>query len=93
MLFVETLFDRLNADDPPVSAVVLEPHSPGHLREDRVVLSDPGVEARPETSSTLAHDDCAAADDVAVVRLDPQPLRVGIATVSRAALPLLVSHD
>ena len=91
--FIEALFDRLNADDPPVSAVVLEPHTPGNLREDRVVLADAGVEAGPEASSALTHDDRAAADDVAVVRLDAQPLRVGVAAVSRAALSFFMSHD
>src|SRR5260221_8026064 len=86
------LFHRPNADDPPVGAVVLEPHAPGNLREDRVVFSDAGVEAGPEASSPLAHDDRAAADEVAVVGLDAEPLGVGIAAVSRAALSFFVSH-
>ena len=75
------LFWRLNADDPAVRAVVLELHATVDLREDRVVLADPG-ESRAEPPSALPHDDGAAADDVPVVRLDAEPLRIRVAAVA-----------
>src|SRR5581483_7779417 len=78
----EQLFDGLDADDSPMRAVILEPHAPRYLREDRVVFADAGVQAGTEAASALAHDDGAAADDVAVMRFDAEPLRVGVAAVA-----------
>ena len=49
-------------------------------------LPMPRVQARAEPASALAHDDGAAADDVAVVRLDAEPLRVRVAAVAGTAL-------
>ncbi len=66
----------------PLRAVVLEPDAPGDLREDRVVLAEARVQPGTETPAALPHDDGAAGDDVAVVRLDAQPLRVGVAAVA-----------
>src|SRR6478672_3723124 len=86
------LFERLDADDAAARAVVLELHAPGGLGEDRVVLAEAGVQARLKTAAALADNDGAAGDDVAVVRLDAEPLRVGIAPVARAALSFFMSH-
>src|SRR5262245_24465275 len=86
------LFDGLDADDPAVRAVVLEPNLAGDLRVDRVVFSDAGVQAGAEAAPALADDDRAAGDDVAVVRLGADPLRVRVAAVARAALSFFMSH-
>src|SRR3954467_5695827 len=86
------LFERLDADDPAARAVVFELHASVGLREDGVVLAQPGVEAGLKTAAALPHDDRAAGDDVAVVRLDAEPLRVGVAAVPRAALSFFMSH-
>src|SRR3954451_23028275 len=86
------LIERLDADDPASCAVVFELHLASRLREDRVVLAETGVKSGLEPPSALANDDRAAGDDVAVVRLDAEPLRVGVAAVPRAALSFFVSH-
>ena len=44
---------------------------PVDLREDRVVLAEADVQAGPEAAAALPHEDRAAGDDVAVVRLTP----------------------
>src|SRR5262245_14397419 len=87
-----TLFDWLNADHAPMGAVVLELHASGDLRVDRVVFAEACVEARTESAASLADDDRPAGHEVAVVRLDADALRVGIAAVARAALSFFVSH-
>src|SRR5258708_40335498 len=79
------LFEWLDADDPAARAVVLELHASGGLREDRVVLAEARVQAGLKTAPALADDDGAAGDDVAVVRLHAEPLRVGVAAVAVAA--------
>src|SRR5207249_3372369 len=86
------LFQRVDADDAAVRAVVLEFHAPGDLREDCVVFAEAGVEAGPEAASALANDDGAAAHEIAVVRFDAKPLGVGIAAVPGAALSFFMSH-
>src|SRR5258706_13229718 len=86
------LFERLNADDAALGAVVLELHASGDLGEDRVVLAEARIQSRVEAAPALPDDDRAAGDDVAVVRLDAEPLRVRIAAVPRAALSFFMSH-
>src|SRR5262245_44377498 len=86
------LLERLNADDAALGAVVLEADAPGRLREDRVVFAEARVQARTEAPAALAHDDRAAGDDVAVVRLDAEALRVRVAAVTGTALSFFVSH-
>src|SRR5262249_10598417 len=83
---------RLNADYPAVRAVVLELHAPVDLREDRVVLADPRVQSLAEPPSALPDDDGAAGDDVPIVRLHAEPLRIRIAAVAGAALSFFMSH-
>jgi hypothetical protein len=87
------LFEGTDADDAAASAVVLELHPSGDLREDRVILAESGVEPRPEPPSTLANDDRAALHHVPVVRLDAEPLRVRVAAVAGAALSFFMSHN
>src|SRR3954447_3453530 len=84
--------DRLDADDAAVCAVVLELHPARDFGEDRVVLAEPGVQPGPGPPAALPHDDRAAGDDVAVVSLDPEALRVGLAAIPGAALTFFVSH-
>src|SRR5688500_4723806 len=79
---VGELLNRLDADDAAVSAVVLELHASGDLGEDRVVLAEARVQAGAKPPTALAHDDRAAGDEVAVVRLHAETLRVGIAAVA-----------
>src|SRR6185436_15020556 len=50
------LFERLNADDAAVRAVVLELHATRRLGEDRVVFAEPRVEAGAEAAAALTHD-------------------------------------
>src|SRR5262245_1812637 len=69
-----SLFERLDADDAPVRAVVLEPDASGNLREDRVVFSEAGIQSWTEPPPALANDDRASADDVPVVRFDAETL-------------------
>src|SRR5262245_49179215 len=57
-------FDGMDADDTAVGAVVFELHAPGDLREDRVVLAEPGVQARAKAPAALPHDDRAARDEI-----------------------------
>src|SRR5262249_2964678 len=75
----EHLLDWLDADAAPVAAVVLELHAACDLREDRMVLAETGVEARREPAALLTDDDRAARDEVPVVRLDAEPLRIAVA--------------
>src|SRR5207249_206819 len=82
---------RKNADDAAARAVVLEADAAVDLREDRVVLAPARVQSGPEATSALPHDDGAAGHHVAVVSLHAEALRIGIAPVARAALPLFVS--
>jgi hypothetical protein len=76
------LFDRNDADDAPLGAVILELHPTRDFREDGVVLATSGVQPRPEPPAPLADDDRAAGDEISVVRFGPEALRVRIATVS-----------
>ena len=45
-------------------------------------LPSPALQAGAEPPAALPDDDRAAGDDVAVVRLDAEPLRVGVAAVA-----------
>jgi hypothetical protein len=70
------LLQRLDADDPSVRAVILEPNTSRNLGEDGVVFPSSGVQARTEAAAALPDDDRAAGDDVAIVRLDAEPLGI-----------------
>ena len=52
------------------------------LGEQRVVLAKADVQPGLEAAAALADEDRPTGHDVAVVALDPEPLRVGIAPVS-----------
>src|SRR5690606_19719295 len=60
--------------------------------EDGEVLAAPDVLAGGDRLADLADDDVARADGLAAVNLHATALRVGVATVARAACAFLVSH-
>jgi hypothetical protein len=70
------LFDGKNADDTPASAMVLEADPSLDPCVDGVVFAEPGVQARSESAPSLPDNDSPAADEVTVMGLDPEPLRV-----------------
>ena len=53
--------------------------------EDRVVAADACARAGPEASAALADKDGTGEDDLAVVALDAQTLRLGVTAAFRAA--------
>ena len=63
-------------------AVIFEPHAARDLREQRVVVPEPDVQARTEPPASLADEDRSARDHVAVVPLDAQALGVAVAAVA-----------
>ena len=79
------LFDRMDADEAAVRAVILELDRAVDLREQRVVLAEADVEAGLEPAAALADQNRSAGHQVAVVALDAQPLRVAVAAVAGAA--------
>src|SRR5262249_39576887 len=64
----------------------------GRLREDRVVLADPGALARLESRAALADDDLAAVDGLAGQHLHAEALGVRATAVAGGADPLLMRH-
>src|SRR5215203_1766153 len=61
-------------------------------RIQRVVAADADVVARMELGATLANDDAARANGVAVVELDSQSLRLAVAAVAGATDSLFMCH-
>src|SRR5436190_17900751 len=62
------------------------------LGEDRVVLADPGPRARPEARAALPDDDRPGLDLLPAEQLDPEALRVRVATVAGGAKTFFVRH-
>ena len=73
-------------------AVIFESDAAANLCKDGVVLAEPGIQSGSEAAPSLADDDRSTRDEIAVMRLDAQPLRIRIAAVSRAALSFFMSH-
>jgi hypothetical protein len=88
-----TSLDWKNADHSTVGTVVFEAHSAGNFRKDGVILAEARIPSRTEPTPTLPDDDSSTSDDVAVVCLDAEPLRIRVAAVSGAALSFFVCHD
>src|SRR5262245_39034960 len=63
------------------------------LCEQRVIHTEPHIQAGFEASAALTDQDAARADELATKPLDPEHLGIGVTTVSRAADTLLVRHD
>src|SRR5258706_8391048 len=62
-------------------------------REQREVAAEADSASRMNHRADLAHEDLTRTHHLAAIDLGPAPLRVAVAAVARAALPLLVSHD
>ena len=77
-----TLLDRNDADATAVLAVILETDFAAHFGEERVVFAEPDVESRFEPASLLADEDGTARDEVAVVTLHAESLRIAVAAVA-----------
>src|SRR5688572_6835151 len=75
------LFQRQDGDHAALGAVIAELHRAVDLREERVVLAEPDVEAGAEPAPALTHQDRPAGDDVAVEPLDAEALRIAVAPV------------
>ena len=76
------LLERVDGDDAAARAVIRELDASVDLREERVVLAEPDVQARPEPAPALTHQDRPAGDDVAVEALHAEPLRIAVAAVA-----------
>ena len=63
-------------------AVVFETDLAVDLGEEGVILPQPDVEAGLETASLLPHEDRPAGDEIAVVTLDAETLRITVSTVA-----------
>src|SRR5919108_521846 len=83
---------RLADDDRAAVAAAPELHAAVTRREDRVVAAEPGSGPRPETGSTLAHQDHPGANLLPVVDLHPEPFRLRVAAVPGRAKSFFVSH-
>ena len=79
---IPRLLDGNNANPAPVLAVILEADLAVDLGEEGVILAEPDVEPRVESTSLLPHQDRAASDEIAVVTLHAEALRVGVAPVA-----------
>jgi len=66
----------------PVLAVILEADRAVDLGEEGVVLAEADVEPRLESTSLLAHQDGPAGDEIAVVALHAEALRITVAAVA-----------
>jgi hypothetical protein len=78
----DALLGRNNRNPAAVRAVVFELHLSGNLREERVVLPKPDVEARLEPTTALPYQDGSAGYEIAVMTLHAETLRVRIAAVA-----------
>ena len=66
----------------PLGAVIRELDRAVDLRKQRVVLAEADVQTGTEPPAALADEDRSAGDEVAVVALDAQALRVAVAPVT-----------
>jgi len=74
--------ERQHADHAPLGAMILELDLAVDLRKKRVVFAETDIQAGSESTPALAHQYRSAGDDVAVVSLDAQPLRIAVAAVA-----------
>src|SRR6476659_2088422 len=75
-------FQRNDADHASAGAVILELDRAIDFREQRVVLAETDVQAGPELAAALPNQNRPAGDNVAVVPLDAETLRVAVAAVT-----------
>jgi hypothetical protein len=62
--------------------VIFKADASGHSGKQRIVFAKTDIEAGPESSAPLAHEDCASLDDVSVEALDAEALSLAIAPVA-----------
>jgi hypothetical protein len=82
------LGDGMHADEAAARPVIFELHASGDFGEERIVLAEADVQPGSEPATALADENRAAGDDVAVVPLDAEPLRIAVASVTRTSLAL-----
>ena len=63
-------------------AVVLEADLAVDLGEQRVIFAEPDIEAGFEAASLLTHEDRPAGDEIPVVTLDAETLRIAVPAVA-----------
>src|SRR5208282_662033 len=85
-------FGRMDADEAPHAAFVLEFDEAGDLSEQGVVLAAAHVDAWLVLGAALADEDGAAAHELATEALHAQALALGIAPVDRGTAAFLVCH-
>ena len=73
---------RVDADEPPPRAVVLERDAAGALGEKGVVLAETDIDTGPESAAVLSHQDGSALDQVPVEALDAKPLSLTVPPIS-----------
>src|SRR5205823_1835549 len=78
--------------DEVAAAARAELHHAVGLGEQRVVAAEADVEARVPLRAALADDDRPRGDGLTAVALDPESLRLGVATVARRRGALLLRH-
>jgi hypothetical protein len=74
--------DRNDGNAAAVVTVVLEPDLAIELRVQGVILPETDIETGFESPPLLSHQDRSTRDDVPVVPLDTEPLRVAVPAVS-----------
>ena len=84
---------RIDRDEDALIGPAAERNPSGDGGKDGVVLAHPDVSPGVELGAALADDDVASDDGFAAELLHAAILRVGVATVPRAALSLFVSHS
>src|SRR5215203_5999390 len=83
---------RVDTDPALVAADRLKSDNTLDHGVDRVVLADADVAADPELGATLADDDRAGIDVRTVGALHAQPLRLGVAAVTRTTDTFFMGH-
>src|SRR5436305_1972961 len=84
---------RLAADLLLVSLGVLVLHRARDQREERVIAPDADIVPRHDARTALPHEDLAAVDDLPVVSLDAEHLRLAVTSVPGRTDALLVCHS
>src|SRR5215472_16470087 len=81
---------RIHRDLAPVAAPPLESHHAAGQRKQGIVAANADVLSGPVARAPLAHKHAAGRDRLARERLDAEPLRVAVTSVSRTAAALLM---
>src|SRR5271165_260626 len=85
-------FDRLDHHKLAHRALVEKLDTSGDLGEQGVILAPADVEPGLHPRAALPHDNGAARYKLPAERFEPQPLRVGVAPISRCSLSFFMRH-